>query len=230
MNQDDFEYREGRNMPGKWLWPRYDRVCWRFLTKKGSHKFGGIEYFASAFPNHVARLMTGEKNLVIQAGGNAGLYPLLYSKTFKNVITFEADPIWFHCLTQNCTAPNVTAYNAAVGSSNEGVSVVFNTEIKNGTENWGAKRVELGGETPQMTIDELNVDPDLIHLDIEGFEGEALVGATETIKRCKPMIVLETNDSGDKYGWPLQRIEDMLKTWGYKPIMDWHHDKAYTAQ
>ena len=33
---------------------------------------------------------------------------------------------------------------------------------------------------------------DIIHLDIEGFEKEALTGATNTIKRCKPILIIES--------------------------------------
>ena len=33
---------------------------------------------------------------------------------------------------------------------------------------------------------------DLIHLDVEGHEEEVIMGAKETIKRCRPAIILET--------------------------------------
>ena len=42
-----------------------------------------------------------------------------------------------------------------------------------------------------MTIDSLNLNPDLIQLDVEGFEENALKGAFDTIMRSRPIIIIE---------------------------------------
>jgi hypothetical protein len=45
-------------------------------------------------------------------------------------------------------------------------------------------------------IDDLNLPScDLIHLDVEGYEAAALQGAIETIKKFKPVVIIE-RDSG----------------------------------
>lgn len=220
--------RQGRHMPGDWLWPNDDVTCWRFFTKKQAHIFNGIEYWSANFPNMIVDFFKNMKNdVVIQAGGNAGLYPKLYSKVFKEVYTFEPDPRWFYCLDHNIKEDNIKKYHAALGSNNNPVRMEYNLEIPNGKQNLGAKRVEVGGTIQQIKIDDLNISPDLIHLDIEGFEGEAILGSIETIRKCHPVIVLETNDSGKKYGWPLEKIEKILFDEGYKIVKDWHHDRAY---
>ena len=44
-----------------------------------------------------------------------------------------------------------------------------------------------------LTLDTLGLERvDLIKLDVEGMEEEALEGAKETIKRCKPVMYIET--------------------------------------
>jgi hypothetical protein len=54
---------------------------------------------------------------------------------------------------------------------------------------------------PMITIDSLGLDDiDLMQLDLEGFEYDALVGARETIERCKPVIIVEsTSDNVDTF-------------------------------
>jgi hypothetical protein len=73
----------------------------------------------------------------------------------------------------------------------------------------------------------LDLDPDLIHLDVEGFEAFALLGAKETIARSRPLIVLETNGSGDEYGWPQEKIDNLLNSWNYKIHVAWDYDTVY---
>jgi hypothetical protein len=49
----------------------------------------------------------------------------------------------------------------------------------------------------------------LIHLDVEGFEDFAILGAAKTIARCKPKLIIE-------YGLkPNSRASDFLKNFDY---------------
>ena len=223
----NLEYRQSKNFPNKdFLWPAEDSATWKQFSKSGHFK--GVPYLFYDFPNIISQLLPeNKKNLVIQAGGNGGIYPWLYSKTFKEVYTFEPVPRWFMCLDKNIQEPNVKKFNAALGNSETPITMVINTDISRGDRNLGAMRVELGGEISQIRIDSLNISPDLIHLDVEGFEGEALLGAIETINRSKPIIVVETNDCGDKYGWPKERLHELILSFGYEVLLDWNHDIAY---
>lgn len=57
---------------------------------------------------------------------------------------------------------------------------------------------------------------DLIQLDLEGYEFNALLGGIETIKRCKPVIVIEDFSAWSKrYDSSLSKIEDLLFSLGY---------------
>lgn len=221
------EFRENKIFSNqKFLWPEEDKATWKQFSRPTP--FGDIPYLFYDFPNIISELIPLDKRkLVIQAGGNGGIYPIQYSKLFSEVITFEPEPRWFYCLDYNVKESNVKKINAAIGNSNENISMVINSEIARGNTNLGAMRVEIGGVIPQVKIDSFNINPDLIHLDIEGFEGEALLGAAETIKRCKPLIVIETNECGNKYGWPKKRIDKLLKSFNYSIVKDWAHDAAY---
>lgn len=213
----NLEYRFSKKHQEEFLWPADDVWAWKWLNKKENWDL----------PVQIAELCK-DTGLVIQAGGNAGLYPKLYSKIFNSVITFEPDYRNFFCLCHNVTSANVSKIQSAVGNSNTPLSINVNT-LWNET-NRGALKVTPGGIIPQITIDSLGLAPALIHLDIEGFEGFALEGAKQTIATHIPMIVLETNGSGDEYGWPQVKIDSLLESWGYRILLKWEHDTVYVHE
>ena len=217
--QDTFEsltlgYRDSRRHAGSWLWPTEDIWAWKWLNKIGHWDL----------PVQIANLCENKK-LVVQAGGNAGLYPKQYSRLFQSVITLEPDYRNFTCLCHNVPEENVIKHQAAVGDVESAIELETNPRWNE--TNTGALKVKGGGTIKQITIDSLNVDPDLIHLDVEGFEAFALLGAQATINRSRPLIVLETNGSGDDYGWPQEKIDALLSSWNYKIYVKWDHDTVY---
>jgi len=217
--QDTFKslnlgYRDSRRHAGAWLWPNEDIWAWKWLNKIGHWDL----------PVQIADLCEN-KNLVVQAGGNAGLYPKQYSRLFQSVITLEPDYRNFTCLCHNVTEENVIKHQAAVGDIES--SIELETNPRWNETNTGALKIKGNGTIKQITIDSLNVNPDLIHLDVEGFEAFALLGAQETINRSRPLIVLETNGSGDDYGWPQEKIDALLSSWNYKIHVKWDHDTVY---
>lgn len=212
----NLEYRFSKKYNKEFLWPADDVWAWKWLNKKEHWNL----------PIKIAKLCKNT-NLVIQAGGNAGLYPRLYGELFSTVMTFEPDFRNFFCLNHNAIGSNIFKYQAALGNTTNPISIVVNPLWNQ--ENAGALRIQGQGKIPQLTIDSLDVVPDLIHLDIEGFEAFALLGAEKTIKKHNPLIVLETNGSGDAYGWPQEKIDQLLLSWGYSILESWEHDTVYIS-
>jgi FkbM family methyltransferase len=143
-------------------------------------------------------------------------------------VTFEPDATNFHCLKINVPQSNVTMYQQALGDKSDLVALEPNQRWME--SNRGALRTSGPGNIPQVTIDSLCLAPDLVHLDIEGFEALALLGAQQTIANHRPMIALETNGSGDAYDWPQHKIDALLKSWGYRVLESWQHDTVYTYE
>ena len=52
----------------------------------------------------------------------------------------------------------------------------------------------------------------LMHLDVEGFEYNAILGALKTIETFQPIIIYEQHMNTDKH---VKDIEDILKRYGY---------------
>jgi FkbM family methyltransferase len=202
-----FETRHSDIHNSSWLWPKNDIGCWKHLNKK---KYANTPHEITKFCD--------TKNLVIQAGGNCGMYPKQYANLFQSVITFE--PLWenFFCLTYNLPEKNIYKFQAALGNNNIPIGLDIPLDSNNEINVGNVKTVTGIGQIPQLTIDSLNLSPDLIHLDIEGFEPFALMGAEHTINRSRPVIALEINESLAKYNWSVNDLTNLLEKFEYKCV------------
>jgi hypothetical protein len=54
---------------------------------------------------------------------------------------------------------------------------------------------------------------DFIKVDVEGFEADVLEGAEETIKRCKPLILVEAFED------TRVKVENLMTNFGYKKFI-----------
>ena len=119
--------------------------------------------------------------------GNSSIYAL---DRGCEVIAIEAYEDAFAALQINC--PDAKCIHACVGDG----SLLRPTgrNVENGN-NRGCSMVEIGGAIPSLRIDELNLHRiDLCKIDTEGAEVRVLNGARETIRRCRPPILIECYD------------------------------------
>lgn len=146
---------------------------------------------------------TRNRRVCIQAGGNLGLYPKVYSNFFDKVITFEPDKISYNVLLTNTKAvPNISSFNKALSNINGWATLNIHNRVNNGTHTIvgveDTYNEANAASVPTTTIDSLNLEYlDLLHLDVEGHESYILEGALNTILKCKPTIILEANNCGD---------------------------------
>lgn len=158
------------------------------------------------------------RDVVIQAGGNCGMYARFYGRYFNQVYSFEPHPLNFECLQRNCQEEKYHLYNVALGHTNSKCEIQGTG--KSG-RNVGRFQVSesSNGDVDLITLDSLNLSQcNLIHLDIEGFEENALVGAMTTIVKFKPKIILEFGNG-----------REVIESLGYKLVekldMDWIFEK-----
>ena len=184
--------------------------CWQLINK---------------FPDVPQKISEYVKNrrVVVQAGGNNGLYAKQYADLFETVYTFEPIPELFYCLNLNVTKDNVFKFQGCLGNVH-GV-VGLGRKVDN---NGGSANIYGNGVTPTFMIDDLGLNQcDLIHLDIEGFEFFALKGASNTINKFKPIIVLETAGWSPRYGISTSDILNLLRDFGYKMSADVQGDIVF---
>lgn len=60
-----------------------------------------------------------------------------------------------------------------------------------------------------VSVDSLNVAPVVVKMDLQGYEFEALVGMTETIKKYKPLVMMEVCHQ-------FQEILELMAGYGYR--------------
>jgi len=131
------------------------------------------------------------QNLCIQAGCNFGIFPHYLSQVFETVITTEPSPVINKYARENLSAyDNIVLLDAGFGASTGSCTEVFDST------NCGATQLNTSkpGEIELITIDSIMCNYnfcDLIYLDIEGMEYQALQGAREIILKYKPVIVVE---------------------------------------
>lgn len=146
---------------------------------------------------------------VVMAGGNCGMYPLAYSKMFEFVYTFEPDVKNFHCLVLNNQLPNVFKFNCALGAA-PGLCSLSRPH----PNNFGMHSINPHSKVehiPMVTLDSFEFENlGLIHLDVEGYEQNVLEGATKTIEKHRPMLLLER---GNTY-------QPFLQSMNYKHVGD----------
>lgn len=193
---DLIEIRDG------WVWPKIDVNCWEYMKRYPN------------LPDDISKFVKN-KNVVVQAGGNCGVYPKQYANLFKRVYTFEPEWLNFYCLNQNVSEGNVIKIQSCLGDKPKMVSLAVNKR------NRGKTHIKGTGQYPVFQIDSLGLDAcDLIHLDIEGYEYFALLGASSTIEKYKPVVVVEMWDElNDRFGENLNlKTTTFLEDLGYSHI------------
>jgi FkbM family methyltransferase len=154
----------------------------------------------------------------VDIGGHVGLWSYNLSYSFNSVHAFE--PVQAHrdCFTKNVLEHrgNVTLHACALGYK-EG-SIEIRTEVASS----GDSRVNGPGDIPLKPLDSFKLkDVDLIKIDCEGYELFALMGAVKTIKKFKPVIIVEQKPGhAQRYGLGEKEAVSYLKGLGYHLIKE----------
>jgi FkbM family methyltransferase len=174
-----------------------------------------------------------EMRVAVQAGGACGVWPLELAKHFAMVYTFEPDPVNYWCLCANVShlPSTIAPMNMALGENKGVVETVLHHTEQDNSGAYYTRDSDAEWAVPRITIDSLNLGRcDLICLDIEGREVEALRGAYNTIERHMPFIMIEEKplpQMGPGKPVPHQpgeATEWLQKIHGYKVVARIHRD------
>ncbi|TFL16431.1 FkbM family methyltransferase [Jannaschia formosa] len=193
------------------LWPKADRVC-------------GPLTMATLPDLGKAVALTPERGLALQAGGCVGVWAAHLALSFERVVTVEPDTENLGCLIQNVPG-NVEPHWGALGA------VPGRTGMAHVDYNTGAHFVRGAGRVPVITVDGLALPRlDLLVLDIEGCELQALQGAASTLTRHRPVIMIEARGHETRYGQaPGAALDWLQRAFGYRVHAEVGSDVILTA-
>ena len=80
-----------------------------------------------------------------------------------------------------------------------------------------------------MKIDDLNLPYcDLIQLDVEGYEYNAILGGIETIKTNRPILCIEFCEKWlNRYDANSEKLLELLESIGYSMVQEYGVDKIF---
>jgi len=135
-----------------------------------------------------------ENDVVVDAGANMGIFSIFVAMKHPNttIYAFEPTPSTFEALKENVKYyPNIKIFNCGLGEKEGMASIII-------TGGSGANYIGEGGTPIEIkTIDGLNIPANFIKMDVEGYEGNVLKGAAETIKKNKPIIAMSAYHKPD---------------------------------
>ncbi len=144
-------------------------------------------------------------DIVLDIGANIGTHTVAMAKIARTVIAFEPQPPMFQMLCANVVVNdlhNVQALPFAVGARDCNASMdVIDWESPG--NNYGGARVYVESSTARASVHMVCVDQlqlpacNFIKADIEGGEFDMLWGATETIRKHRPLLYLECHEKGE---------------------------------
>jgi FkbM family methyltransferase len=153
---------------------------------------GRLDHDPNSLPIMLSHVKEGDT--VIDVGAFIGDHTLAYAKKVGEkgkVLAFEPNKENFKCLEYNLGGwENTTLYKLGLSDENGKIKMV------DVPTNAGMSYAEKSNKGVQCTtIDSIELDRlDFIKIDAEGFEHNILKGAIETIKKFKPIMVIEINN------------------------------------
>lgn len=213
---------------GAWLRPLFKSQK-EFAAAHGFWWPGGAEEYGKRYVRRAQHLdkaikMCPKRRSVVQAGGHVGVWPKYLANHFMSVYTFEPEYMNFTALNRNVPERHVFKMQAALGYERERVNLVIHPA------NIGGHHIKGDGFIPQIRIDDLGLkDCDLIVLDIEGSELDAIRGAEKTINLSHPVLHLELKGHIEKYKrGSTEDLVALLHKLGYEKRLEIGDDSIFT--
>jgi FkbM family methyltransferase len=174
------------------------------------------------------RQLVAPGTVMYDVGAHIGLHALPFARAGAQVIAFEPDPESASRLRANAERngldDRVRVVEAAAWSE-PSVSLPFRRGLprSQGGVCWdGYQPVLASGEITAIRavrLDDVTANdwpaPDIIKIDVEGAESEVLKGATETLQRHRPALIVEVHTASE-----LALVSELLSSLFYSMLWD----------
>lgn len=207
-----------------WHFPDFDQHFARTVSQ-----YPGTDYQQATIDEAVRHVKAFE--CVVDVGGNIGLHTVRFAKLFAHVHSFEPTNINFECLQKNTESMSgIVLHKIGLGDKLETLTIQLPADANN-CGNFSivdfADNVEQTiNETIEIrTLDSFNLAPDLIKIDVQGFDYNVLLGAADTIKLYRPVIIIESETKKSR-----NTIGEFLAQLDYTVAAKIRHDQIWVYQ
>lgn len=166
------------------------------------------------------------KRRALDVGAHIGICSKILARWFDNVAAFEPVKENFDCLRTN-VPETVELHNVALGVA----ASTCDMTLPDGKVNSGCWRAAPGDSVEIRSVDSFEfTDVDFMKLDVEGFEGHVLAGATELLKAYRPVILFEDNNVGLLYyGKSWVDPKKVIQPLGYRYVTRIHKNEVWAC-
>ncbi len=171
--------------------------------------------------------------VAIDIGANIGCHTLVMANCVGEngrVLAFEPNPKMLVRLDSNIRLNGFTqveTFAMALGEQTGRGSIFIPPESDHNQGVASMHRSNLGGRGEEVLTEVQSLDDvvglqklhriDLIKMDVEGHEWQVLLGAKQTLKRFKPILLFEfSKQQWHGAGFSAEQVEDLLSELGYK--------------
>jgi FkbM family methyltransferase len=175
--------------------------------------------------------------LAVDAGAYVGFHSCFLAKYFGTVVSFEPQPKIFRMLAANLLLnghDNVEIHNSALYDRECFMRVADQDKqevpmvLKDGQVDYFQLQNAAGltfetsergpGTVPACSLDSMNLEKvKFIKIDTQGSDLKVLLGAKETIRRCRPVIVFEYEVKlSEVHDSPREEYENFFREVGYE--------------
>lgn len=172
--------------------------------------------------NHLrgALRLIDRRDQCIEGGAHRGIWTEILSREFGEVFAFEP-------VHDTQEFENVQNFKCALGDE-PGTYIMSPGKDNDGQWHFSASDF-TGVSANVVRIDDFDLSPDFIKLDVEGYELFALKGGERTVMKSKPFIMVELNGLSQRYGHTDGDVRSWLEDRGYKEIGRWNKDYLFAS-
>lgn len=188
------------------------------IAKEITVDIGGKNYSISSDDSYLENIKNGfepdmvrlfrtiacDSEVILDIGANIGCTTLLFGGLSKIVYAFEPSQTTFAFLERNISCSglmNIFLHNIGLGDESGETTLTFAPSNRSGGFISNQIQVSAGHTVEKVilhrlddVVKSLNLRKiDFIKIDVEGFEGHVIRGATQTLSNHKPLVVLELN-------------------------------------
>jgi|Wag4MinimDraft_6_1082665.scaffolds.fasta_scaffold37337_1 FkbM family methyltransferase len=207
-----------------WHFPDFDRHFSRTVSQ-----YPATDYQQSTIDEAVRHVKAFD--CAVDVGGNIGLHTVRFARLFAQVHSFEPTDINFECLQKNTESiPNIQLHKLGLGDKPGTLIIQLPIDADNCGNFSIVDFVDNDKQTVKETIeirtlDSFEIKPDLIKIDVQGFDYNVLVGATTTIAMYHPVIIIESETKQSR-----NSISEFLQLQGYSVVAKIRHDQIWVYQ